>query len=381
MPVYNAAKYIAHTLDSLLAQSAPLHEIIVIDDRSTDNTGEIVRSGYGDRVKYVLLPENKGVSNARNRGVELAQTDYILFMDGDDVAHPQLVEKSLERIQQLEQDTGLAWHLSHSAYELINEQHEIVSAPIRWRQVPAAETLGYQFVRNHIISASGVVVQKAAFLAQGGFRTDFSLSEDVELWTRLAHHSGYAYVDEVLVHIRRHPENASRNLTAMLGAEQRIYAQYSNEQLHEAIFARELPVIQNAVDFVSVLYRLDKWEAGYSALQHYTEQGADDGRYYFYRALYYLKQEAWEEAEADFVLSEQRAPQQGATQNNLGVLAVKNGDRQAAARYFARALEQFPAYMDALHNQQLLTDTAATDDSYRFTWRELRPVLTTYSEK
>ncbi|MEM2567120.1 MAG: glycosyltransferase family A protein, partial [Candidatus Bathyarchaeia archaeon] len=84
IPAYNARKFIAEAIESVLDQTFPAHEIIVVDDGSTDGTGEFVRKHYGSRVE-VIQQENKGISAARNIGVVEATGNILQFLDADDL--------------------------------------------------------------------------------------------------------------------------------------------------------------------------------------------------------------------------------------------------------------------------------------------------------
>lgn len=95
VPVYNVEGYMEACLDSLLAQTWPNFEIILIDDASTDGSGQIC-GGYADRdarVRAVHFPRNRGPSAARNEGVRRAAGAYIAFVDADDRVEPDLLEK------------------------------------------------------------------------------------------------------------------------------------------------------------------------------------------------------------------------------------------------------------------------------------------------
>ena len=94
IPVYNVEKYLCRCIDSVLGQSYPLYEIILVDDGSGDNCPEICdeyAEAYPDRIR-VVHQENRGVSDARNRGIELAQGDYLGFIDSDDYIEPDMYE-------------------------------------------------------------------------------------------------------------------------------------------------------------------------------------------------------------------------------------------------------------------------------------------------
>ena len=102
VPVYNVEGYIETCLDSLLAQTWPNFEIILVDDASTDGSGQICGSyAFRDsRIQAVCLPYNQGPSAARNEGICRAQGAYISFVDADDRVEPDLLEKLYESLRQ-----------------------------------------------------------------------------------------------------------------------------------------------------------------------------------------------------------------------------------------------------------------------------------------
>lgn len=95
IPTYNRERTILRSIDSVLRQTYDDIEVIVVDDCSTDRTGEVI-SGIGDsRVRYYRLEVNQGACTARNKGIELARGDHIAFQDSDDIWLPQKLEKQL----------------------------------------------------------------------------------------------------------------------------------------------------------------------------------------------------------------------------------------------------------------------------------------------
>ena len=95
VPTYNYANYIGKAVDSVLCQSYSDLEIIIVDDGSTDNTKDIVSKFNDSRIHY-FYQKNQGANVARNRGVAEANGEYILFLDSDDVLHPQHLEAYLQ---------------------------------------------------------------------------------------------------------------------------------------------------------------------------------------------------------------------------------------------------------------------------------------------
>lgn len=98
IPVYNSEKYLAETLDSILAQSLQDIEVIVVDDASSDSSPETVRSfcDKDDRIRFIQLEENQGMCGAYNVGIEAASGEYKTFSGHDDVSLPDRLELQAE---------------------------------------------------------------------------------------------------------------------------------------------------------------------------------------------------------------------------------------------------------------------------------------------
>ena len=97
VPVFNAERFIADALDSILAQSYRPIEVVVIDDGSTDKTPEVV-TAYGDRLRY-FRQAHSGAPQARNFGLGLAQGEFIAFLDADDLWHPEKLARQMARFE------------------------------------------------------------------------------------------------------------------------------------------------------------------------------------------------------------------------------------------------------------------------------------------
>jgi glycosyltransferase involved in cell wall biosynthesis len=106
IPCHDYGRYLAEAVDSALAQTRGLLEVIVVDDGSTDDTPEVA-AGYGDRLIYTHQPD-RGPSAARNTGIELASGDYLTFLDADDALAPTFVSECLEALE-AHPDAGFAF--------------------------------------------------------------------------------------------------------------------------------------------------------------------------------------------------------------------------------------------------------------------------------
>ena len=102
IPVYNVAPYLRECLDSLLAQTCADWEAVCVDDGSTDSSGAILDEYAANDSRFVVVhQENRGVSAARNKGLDIAKGEWLVFLDGDDAASIQLIEEYTARISTL----------------------------------------------------------------------------------------------------------------------------------------------------------------------------------------------------------------------------------------------------------------------------------------
>ena len=101
-PVYNSAKYIGECIESVLNQTYSNFEMILIDDGSADNSDEIIKEYQesDSRLKFIQLEKNTGPAAARNIGIKMASGRYMTFLDGDDLWFPNMIEKSIETLNE-----------------------------------------------------------------------------------------------------------------------------------------------------------------------------------------------------------------------------------------------------------------------------------------
>lgn len=210
IPAYNVAWCVGRALDSVLVQSYQQIEIIVINDGSTDDTGEVLAS-YGESIQ-VLDQENRGMCSARNAGIRAARGSYIAFLDADDWWLPKKLERQMELMQD-QPEIGF----SSTTARVENPDGELLNL---WRCPQTGNTiLNTLFTENAAIAGgcSAVVVRKTLLDQVGLFDESLRGFEDPDLWIRLAAVSGssYACIEEPLAVILRRENSVSRNLDAM----------------------------------------------------------------------------------------------------------------------------------------------------------------------
>ena len=126
-PTYNCGNFISRTIESVLAQTYNNWEMIVVDDRSTDDTKSIVEkyAVRDDRIKYCLLEQNSGAAVARTTAMKMATGAYMAFLDSDDIWLPEKLEKQLDFMEK----TGYAF--TCTAYEQIDEHDKLMGKTIK----------------------------------------------------------------------------------------------------------------------------------------------------------------------------------------------------------------------------------------------------------
>jgi glycosyltransferase involved in cell wall biosynthesis len=207
IPSYNRANYLPLAVDSILAQSYPVLEIIIVDDGSTDNTPEVAKS-FDDKVRFYERG-HQGVSAARNTGLELAQGDVVAWCDADDEWEPDFLSSVMPL---LETDPGLAG--VYTGFAHIDQAGNRLPH-IGVKTVPPSELFS-ALIENDFVLTPTLVVRRKCFETVGGFDTDFQICEDYDMWLRLAKQFLIAGLPTPLVRVRVHGGNTIGNQDALL---------------------------------------------------------------------------------------------------------------------------------------------------------------------
>lgn len=204
IPCFRQGRYLPGAIDSALAQTHQRVEVIVVNDGSDDNTDEEA-ARYGDRITY-LARQNGGVSAARNAGAAVAQGGYLLFLDADDLLHPEAVARLVATVGADPRALGVMGYR-----EFTGDPSNVGAGgepPLDGHLLPAL------FLANLAIHA--FLCPRAAFLHVGGFNAALRGSEDWDLWVRIALTGVPVRATRWAgAYYRRAPGSASRNTSAM----------------------------------------------------------------------------------------------------------------------------------------------------------------------
>jgi glycosyltransferase involved in cell wall biosynthesis len=176
IPAYNAGRYVEEAVDSVLAQTYPAVEILVVDDGSTDDTRERL-DPYGDKIRYIRQ-DNAGPSAARNNGIRAARGRYVAFLDADDLFHPRRIEL---QVPVAEADPAVGLVASGQV-----EGDEVRWEPIPTDPIPVDHVRLEDLVLRSRFGTCGVLVRAECFAAVGVFDESLGSAEDLDMWMRIA---------------------------------------------------------------------------------------------------------------------------------------------------------------------------------------------------
>ncbi len=208
IPCFRQAHFLPEAIESVLAQGHGAIEIVVVDDGSPDNVGEVVARYPG--VRYLRRP-NGGLAAARNAGLEEAGGEFLLFLDADDRLLPEAVERGLEELR-----ADPRAMMAAGTWQLIGEVGETLSADPP-RQPP--EAFPALLESCFISTPAAVLYRRELFRQIGGFDPDVSASADYDLYLRTAARFPVRLHPHVVAQYRRHGANMTRDPELIMAAE------------------------------------------------------------------------------------------------------------------------------------------------------------------
>lgn len=195
MPVYNGEPYLSKAIESVLNQTFTDFEFLIINDGSTDNSVEIIES-YGDsRICLIHNKTNAGLVFTLNKGLDLAQGEYIARMDSDDISLPERLERQAELM-----DRNPAVGISSAWIKLFGAGYSEI-----WRYPADDASIKARLIFESVIMHPAVIIRKEVLAKHGlYYSSDVSYAQDYDLWVRCAKYTRFANIDEVLLKYRMH---------------------------------------------------------------------------------------------------------------------------------------------------------------------------------
>lgn len=208
IPTYNRRELVRRAIDSVLAQTHPVDEIIVIDDGSTDGTDEMLRVRYGERIRY-HWQANAGVSAARNAGMAIARGRYFALLDSDDVWR---TEKTARQV---------AWLDAHADFGMVlcdvvrvDADHKPYNVFHRREVLPEDGWVLHRLLLNPSLVPASIMFRREVFDTCGGFDPSLRTAEDLDFHLRVARRWQIGVIEAELVEaMRGHQDGLSGEAT------------------------------------------------------------------------------------------------------------------------------------------------------------------------
>ncbi len=191
VPAYNCAAYLPAALESILSQSLPALEVIVVDDGSRDDTPRVVRP-YLDRITY-LRQENKGLPAARNAGIRASVGEFVALLDADDAWMPNKLELQMPLFA--DPEVGIVY----SDFSVTYADGRFLDSYLRDRPLASEGDVVENYIRSRFLFPSTMVLRRSILDECGLFDEEMFAAEDIELFARMCLRCKVARVNKPLM--------------------------------------------------------------------------------------------------------------------------------------------------------------------------------------
>ncbi|MFO8108955.1 MAG: glycosyltransferase family 2 protein [Thermoplasmata archaeon] len=234
IPTYNRSKVLVKAVESVLNQTYENFELIIVDDKSKDDTADTVEQFKDPRIKYHRNEINLGGSGSRNVGIELAKGEFIAFLDDDDQWLPEKLERQVEVLKKASAGccgvyTGLTKYRN--------------GKPLTKKMIPRDGMIFNDLLWENIIGSTSVIMlRKKSIIDVGGFTQDLPASQELDLYLRLAKKYEFKCVPESLVVYHIHQDNQiTSDYSKKVFARKYIYNKYRDHIIKDrGLHARHL---------------------------------------------------------------------------------------------------------------------------------------------
>jgi glycosyltransferase involved in cell wall biosynthesis len=234
LPTYDRAHLLPRAILSILNQTYEDFELIIVDDASTDETGQVISAFQDARVRYLRHEHNQGLAAARNTGIQAAQGQLIAFQDSDDEWLPEKLALQLNTLAQSPEDIGVVY----TQHRLIRQDGKIGLFPSRFHKV--LQYLPFEIYRQNgdillalsrgnLITSQSVLLKRECIEKTGLFDERLYRLQDWDLWLRLAQYYRFSYIPQPLVNVYVTEGNLSTNTEAGRQALEIILQKHKNQ--------------------------------------------------------------------------------------------------------------------------------------------------------
>ncbi len=200
MPAYNAEKYIAKSIQSILDQTFKDFELIIIDDASTDKTFDISQEFKDKRIILIRNEKNLYIAENRNKALSFAKGKYIVWQDADDISYKYRLEKQVEFMEKT-LDVGICGgYLDSFTNEKITDTRKYFSDDKNLRK---------RIFKQSPVAQPSAIIRKECFTKVGLYNVKYPPAEDLDMSFRIGTHYKFANLQISLIKYREHPNSAT----------------------------------------------------------------------------------------------------------------------------------------------------------------------------
>lgn len=217
-PTYNRSALLKRAVSSVLNQTYANFEMIIVDNRSKDNTEQVVGSINDNRIKYIKLESNKSPAGARNIAIKSARGRYITLLDSDDEYLPRKLELQINEFQGLPKDVGIVY----CGYFIVYEPdiiHETIPALFKG---DVFNTL----LRHNCMGSPTPLIKRECFDYCGLFDESLPSCNDWDMWIRISEKYKFDYIDMPLAKVYTHGNQISTNINSKIMSREMLFEKY-----------------------------------------------------------------------------------------------------------------------------------------------------------
>lgn len=369
--VYNGEKYIEPCLKSALSQTYPNIEIIVVDDGSTDRTGQIVKN-YS-QIKYIYQ-KNKGIAEARNTGLNHCMGEYIAWLDADDLYLPDKVQEQVQFLQQ-NQDIDCVYN---DVFLIDTDDKVIKELKCDYTYLDPNDFLAQLLFRQVIPCMPSIMYRRKCF-ENLRFLPDMKYAEDYWMSIELAQRFRFGYLDKILYKYRRHDSNLTNNRAKQEEMEIKVIQDLGVEKIKNIVEKSSYRDEEKFILMAKIFVKIMAYNEAAKILEKIPDMDLIQDKkisflkYFYLGNIHYLIKD-YKKAEYYYEKALDIDPCKAEGYNNLGVVLYHLSNNHKAVEKFEKAICLRKEYLDPQSNLKNIN----TNGDLKITIRELRENLMIY---
>jgi glycosyltransferase involved in cell wall biosynthesis len=279
IPTYNRVAFLCDAIDSILNQSHPVDEIVVIDDGSTDSTLATLKK-YGTAIRCISQ-RNQGPSAARNHGMRVAKGDFVAFLDSDDIWVPKKLELQIAFVDK-NPEIDFIFGKMVNFHEMTGAETPDIIDPEVYRYLVEhsanLERFFEMLISQNFVAPSSLMARRQSLVQLGFFDESRMIAEDLDYWLRSSVRCKWGFIDQTLVKRRRHSGNLIADWTkwnvAMIQVLDRTARALAPQRGAERLLTGRLRDLN--YDVGSASFKQRKMNSAYRYLRDGRREGGDN---------------------------------------------------------------------------------------------------------